>query len=88
MLTALPTAEARAAEQILTVLSEAVMSIGRVLDVVYRTSDVAEFDEWVEENLPIQPRTAERVRAMFLIWTDRPDNPDLPAPWHALWSLD
>jgi hypothetical protein len=87
MATALPTAEARAAEEILASLSEVVLHIGRVLDVVYRTTDVAEFDEWVEENLPIQPRTAERVRAMWLIHSEHP-SVELPEPWKALWSID
>ena len=61
------------------------MAVGRVLDDVYDTD--VDFYEWVELNLPLQPRTADRVRAMWLIWTEHPSD-ELPEPWKALWSLD
>lgn len=73
------------AEDILATLSATVMIVGPMLDQVYRTSD--DFEGWVLEHLPIQPRTAERMRAMWLVWHEHPSD-DLPEAWKALWSLD
>ena len=84
MTTAQDTHQAQAAGEVLAALSAVVLEIGATLDRVYRLSD--DFDEWVEEWLPLQPRTAERVRAMWLVWTEHPCD-GLPEPWKALWSL-
>jgi len=73
------------AEQILDELSRTVLVVGALLDDVFK--DASDFEAWVEDNLPIQPRTAERVRAMALLYQFREGHPELPPAWSALWSL-
>jgi len=73
------------AEQILDELSRTVLVVGILLDEVFK--DGPDFEAWVEDHLPLQTRTAERVRAMALLYQFREGHPDLPPAWSALWSL-
>ena len=73
-------------DQVLAELSRTVLVIGELLDGVFE--NYPDFDGWVLENLPLRPHTAERIRAMYRVWTDKPDCPELPEPWKALWALD
>lgn len=61
------------------------MSMGETIDEAMRTE--RDFDEWVYEHLPFYPSTARKVRAMYLLWVDRPSD-ELPEPWKALCLLD
>ena len=74
------------ADAVLAVLSETVLTIGALLDEVFDT--YPDFDGWVLDNLPLRPHTAERIRAMYHLYRFRPDSPELPEAWRALWSLD
>jgi hypothetical protein len=73
------------ARQILDELSATVLSVGELLDSVFE--GYSQFDQWVEDNLPLQPETANRIRAMYHLHEHRPGHPDLPEPWKALWTL-
>lgn len=73
-------------EEVLEILDGAVLEIGAKLDAVFE--NYPDFDQWVIENLPIQPRTAERIRAMYHVHLDKNGHRDLPEPHKALWSID
>ena len=77
------------APAILDHLSEAVLEIGPLLDQVFHHLDGSsvDFDVWVEDNLPLQPRTAARIRAMWFTHEHR-NGEDPPEAWKALWSLE
>lgn len=74
------------ADEVLDVLTETVMKIGPLLDKAFES--YATFDAFVTEHLPLHPHTAERIRSMWHLHQSRPDQPDLPAPWKALWAMD
>jgi hypothetical protein len=71
--------------RVLDELSKTVLVVGELLDEVFESYD--DFDGWVLEHLPLHPRTAERIRAMYHLHRFK-SNGDLPAPWKALWSLE
>jgi hypothetical protein len=75
----------RIAPAILDELSECVLKIGPLLDEAFGQLNGG-FEEWVETELPIRARTAERVRAMWLVHAEGKGD-DIEA-WKALWSLD
>lgn len=79
-------ADVEAANEILAVLSKTVLEVGEILEKVF--VERPSFDDWVLTNLPLHPRTAERIRAMYLVWAEMPHgNESLPEPWKALWQL-
>lgn len=76
----------RVAQQILDELSRMTLSVGELLDSVFENDE--EFDGWVEDNLPmLRPETARRIRSMWALHEHRPEHPDLPDAWKALWTL-
>lgn len=70
-------------QDILDELSRATMKVGELLE---EAGDQTELVDWVLTDLPLHPRTAERIRAMWLVHEDRPDA-DLPEAWKALCSI-
>lgn len=62
-----------------------VLSVGELLDSVF--DDGESFDHWVLDNLPMRSETARRLRAMWQLHEHRPEHPDLPEPFKALWDL-
>lgn len=73
------------AQLILDELSHAVLAIGELLDEVF--VDYDQFGRWVIDSLPMEPSTAQRIRAMHHLHGHRPGHPDLPEPWTALRTL-
>ena len=72
------------ADEVLGILSEAVMKIGPILEDQVAAGD---FDDWVLEYLPLQVSTAQRILAMWHLHEFKAGHPDLPAPFKALWDL-
>ena len=77
-------ADVEAAEMILEILSRTVLEVGEILEKVY--VERPSFEQFVVDYLPLQPNTAEKMRAMHLLYTRKNGN-DLPEPWKALWSF-
>lgn len=67
-------------------LSRTVLVVGALLDDVFE-GDYPTFERWVEDELPLSPHTAERIRAMALLYQSKAGHPDLPPAYSALWSL-
>jgi hypothetical protein len=80
-----PNVRADVSVDILSELSKTVLVVGELLDEAFES--YPDFEGWVLDNLPLLPRTAERIRAMYLLYRFKP-NGDLPEAWKAFWSLD
>lgn len=74
------------AAEVLAVLSDTVLKIGPLLDEAFESYQ--DFEAWVIDNLPLQPHTAERIRAYWYLHQFREGHPELPPPWQALWCMD
>lgn len=77
--------QAQLAVEIREELSRCALAVGAMLEEAFEVCE--NFEHWVEDELPLSVRTAERLRAMAMVHADRPNAPDLPEPWKALAAL-